>query len=370
MLCEELNRVAIVSPPDSLLEDYQTDMERLARLFMEHYVHRCMIYLPEKIGRIKSNPDSLYEFPGALLRDVFPNRKGLSRFDKQFQTFIKERGTLRLGIEEKRGKSRALYQPKGTEIILLIDPADYAKFRASIHDRILERQLRDLLDTRRHSLVHELQHAYDDWDSKGKYKQNKRSQDADWARYSGQPNEGELYLNNPIEISARYRHTVSELGVSVRDTWKDFYWKFQSRFDGWRILSVDDKRRLTKRLAAYWISQHPQQQRDISSDIAAFEQKLRAQYGGYIHLRYREQRNAVCIDSFGTDDPKIKHEILQKVIVFANNRRAMVTTSDMPYSKDMKELGFVNQRTRNRDYALPLGTNMYRPARQTLQKAA
>jgi hypothetical protein len=369
MLCNELYREAATPPPDSLLEDYQTDMERLARLFMDHYIYRCMRYLPQKIDRIKAEPDGLYEFPGAVLRDVFPNRKGLSRFDKKIQTFIKERGNLRLGVERKRNTTNAYYSSPG-EIMLFLDLGDYTKFRESIHDRILEWPLRDLLGTRQYSLVHELQHAYDDWDSKGKYKQNKRSQDADWARYSGQPNEGELYLNNPIEISARYRHTVSQLGASIHGPWKDYYWKFKDAFNGWRILSVDDKRRLTKRLAAYWISQHPQQQRDISSDIAAFEQKLRAQYGGYIHLRYREQRNAVCIDSFGTDDPQIKRDILRKVIDFANNRRAMVTTSDMPYSKDMKELGFVNQRTRNRDYALPLGTNMYRPARSSLRAAA
>jgi hypothetical protein len=356
----------------------QVDMERLARMFMAHYLNRCLHYLPDRLGNLKTDPTGLLDFPGAMLRDVFPNRKGLSKFDATMQQFIKAVGTLRLGVGRKIDNTHAHYKDGGPhgqkEIVLFIDKKDWLTFQETMvsNNRILEWPLRTMLDTRRHSLVHELQHAYDDWASKGKFRENPRSKAASLSRWQDHDDamRAKLYLNNPIEISARYRDTVSELGSMVTDPWKEYFVRFQMKFQGWYGLSDDDKRRLTQRLAAYWISQHKPQSRDWTADVKDFTAKLRTKYGGYVYLHYATNRNAVTIDSFGTDDPATKREILNHVIRFANNRRAMVATGDMKFDKDKKELGFVNQRTRNRDYALPLNTTMYRPARQPMRAAS
>lgn len=369
MLCNEiLNGLLLES-------DRQTDMERLARMFLDHYIYRCMLYLPDKLDRIKNDPYGLYDFPGAILGDVFPNRRGLSKFDKDIQRFVKERGNLRLDVTYQDGTTLATYASKvpQPEIILNINKYDYANFRNSLQDRILEWPLRNLLNTRRHSLVHELQHAFDDWASGGKYKHNARSREAFQSKLDKNADpeaKFKLYLNNPIEISARYRHTVSELGNKVVKSWKDYFSEFKYTFDGWKILPDEDKLRLTQRLAAYWIGQQRPREQDFSADVKALQEKLRAKYGGYIYVHYGKVRNAITIDSFGTDDAQIKRDILQAVIRFADVRRAVVSTSDLPYGRDFKDMGFVNQRSRNHDFALPVGTTMYRPARQSMQKAA
>lgn len=127
------------------------------------------------------------------------------------------------------------------------------------------------------TLLHEMQHAYDAWRSKGKafngqMNRNfiKRKEDAKRTAMSKQadeltPEEMEAinnsykeYQNLVHEINARYAqamHSVRMTGVNFEtfeksmNPWEGVYSAFKGEFDGWRNLSDKMKRKLTRRLA-------------------------------------------------------------------------------------------------------------------------
>jgi len=115
-------------------------------------------------------------------------------------------------------------------------------------------------------LVHELQHAYDDWRSKGKYRTSKQAKDyqkqygdnADimspgevmwsaerWAKYAGMPH----------EYWARFTQTVRSLFMFPSAYDKAFpaiEKEFKREFPGYDKITDDDKKRLSKALYKYW----------------------------------------------------------------------------------------------------------------------
>lgn len=126
------------------------------------------------------------------------------------------------------------------------------------------------------TLLHELQHAYDGWRSKGKsfqgqetekYKEIKRRarelKIKDFKDLTPEEMDAidagtNAYLNLTHEINARFAqalHKISLKTINV-DTWDDkaLPWKhvftsFKSQFRGWHVLSDKMKRKLTRRLA-------------------------------------------------------------------------------------------------------------------------
>lgn len=348
---------------DFLIEDKQSDFERLARLFLEHFIKRCQEYLPAKLDTIRTEPDSLYEFPGAILDGVFPHRRGLSKFDIQTQRFIKASKTLRLAVGLRNGRVKGLYQSGvQPEIILNITPENYTKFQASIDGPVsLYRNLHTLLDDSQDTLIHELQHAYDDWSSQGKYNQNLRSQTAT-ASHDPPKVKHELYLSNPVEISARYRQTVFNLGLVDRMTWKECLSQFRWKFEGWKLLGLDEQKRLTNRLATYWMSQRPIRTRDITAEFGLFKTHLASRFPG-CYVSYSANSGAISIDDFGTKDKTTRDLILGAVVRFADIRSKIVAVADMPLTPQTKAMGFVSQQSRKRNYALSWHTTIYRPAR-------
>jgi hypothetical protein len=357
-----------------ILEDKQSDFERLARLFLGHFIQRCLDYLPAKLDVIRHDPEGLYNFPGAMLDGAFPNRRGLSKFDTQMQRFIKGAKTLRLEVRLKTGRVRGYYTSGGQpEITLFISPENYAKFQAALDEhRHLYYLLQELFANSRDTLIHELQHAYDDWASQGKYRDNAKTQAAQTARRSPPEVFGQtLYLQDPIEISARYRQTVYNLGAVGSITWNEYLTKFRWNFEGWRLIAPEEQKRLIGRLAAYWMSQRPAQQRDIAADFTLFKTHLKARFPG-LYVSYSADSGAISIDDFGTTDKATRDLILGAIVRFADIRGKIVAVAGLPLSPATKAMGFVSQKSRNRNYALSWDTTIYRPARvrRPMQQAA
>lgn len=127
------------------------------------------------------------------------------------------------------------------------------------------------------TLLHEIQHAYDGWRSKGKAFSGqmnkdfiKRREDAKRTKLLKQadeltPEEWEAirnsfkeYQNLVHEINARYAqtmHAIRMIGIDFKtfkksmNPWEGVYNAFKGEFDGWENLSDKMKRKLTRRLA-------------------------------------------------------------------------------------------------------------------------
>jgi len=115
----------------------------------------------------------------------------------------------------------------------------------------------------RDTLIHELQHAFDDYRSHGQYSQNKKS-----AQYqknlkynpfnteaSLTPEERKIYLSLPHEYWARFSAFVNGMnfkGDRAYDTdFNHLFRIFEMFFEGWRTLDEKDQKRLIKALYKY-----------------------------------------------------------------------------------------------------------------------
>ena len=124
-------------------------------------------------------------------------------------------------------------------------------------------------------LLHELQHAYDAWRSKGKALRGARNKEyiagQEKARALSKVTYDDLtpeerkaisnshkdYQNLVHEINARYAQAIQRVNIKTMDDawneimtpWKKVHGAFQSEFDGWRNLSDKMKKKLTRRLA-------------------------------------------------------------------------------------------------------------------------
>tara|TARA_R110000772_G_scaffold17946_3_gene49947 strand:+ start:112715 stop:114205 length:1491 start_codon:yes stop_codon:yes gene_type:complete len=126
------------------------------------------------------------------------------------------------------------------------------------------------------TLLHELQHTYDIWRSKGnainkqstkkysdsqtKYKEIRSKVRANLTPHELQAagNHEKRYLNLPHEINARFTQALHNLTLvsldwdtfdDIKAPWEEVYREFKSKFVGWRFLGDKNKRRLTQRVA-------------------------------------------------------------------------------------------------------------------------
>lgn len=156
--------------------------------------------------------------------------------------------TVRLGGEDSFDTPiRGHYQ-------IIIAAPDGIKQRV-IKDSAL---LRQVLPSTRPNLVHELTHAWNDLQSKGRFRQNKQSAEAiaSLGRYYDNPSEenqtawSKAYLNDPAEINAAFQAAVAStpLSNSFASYADNFYTKLP-QFPHWPR-SV--RERLQTRLYTHW----------------------------------------------------------------------------------------------------------------------
>lgn len=113
-------------------------------------------------------------------------------------------------------------------------------------------------------LLHELQHAYDDYISKSKYTNNKIVNKFRKDKKDNFANHDE-YLNFQHEINARFSQAIEKIRffsvdkdektrafIKIPNPFKEVLEHFKLVFDGWDKLSEDNKKRLTQRLFQFW----------------------------------------------------------------------------------------------------------------------
>lgn len=110
------------------------------------------------------------------------------------------------------------------------------------------------------ALVHEIQHAYDDYRSEGMYSTGKRSSKYD-KRFGGDTGTTEnnysderlrAYLNLPYEYWARFSQFISNIDIKSFENFNLLWNEFGKGFEGYGYLSPNDKKRIARSLYKYW----------------------------------------------------------------------------------------------------------------------
>jgi hypothetical protein len=158
--------------------------------------------------------------------------------------------------------SEGYYIEKSGEIILNLNPSRIETKTLSSKD---EKVIRNLLNRLYFTLIHELQHAYDDYRSNGKYVKGSYNNDVENL---------EVYYRSNHELNAHFTHIISsihefykidyELTPTSYDDGVVFIIKkmvdfdiikkeFIDKFKGWDYLTHDIKNKILNKLGKYYI---------------------------------------------------------------------------------------------------------------------
>lgn len=111
----------------------------------------------------------------------------------------------------------------------------------------------------RSTLMHELQHAFDDWVSGGNYNSDNKSKkyydrrqerNADNSGEKMSKDERNIYLTLPHEYWARFTQAASQAGYLPTD-WEELLGDFKEALGGWKLLSPNHQKRLIKAFYKY-----------------------------------------------------------------------------------------------------------------------
>lgn len=119
-----------------------------------------------------------------------------------------------------------------------------------------------MMNNVKENIVHELQHAYDDYRSEGKYEDDPLSK----KYYSGQKQNSNaeatsekkkknllIYLKLPHEYWARFSQTLSTTPNNIdKNNFNQLFDYFKKKFIGYKSLPEDDKRRILNSLYKYY----------------------------------------------------------------------------------------------------------------------
>jgi hypothetical protein len=115
----------------------------------------------------------------------------------------------------------------------------------------------------RNDILHELQHAYDDYRSDNKYRTDKESikyyKDVKSGIYKEDskmtPEEFKIYSSLPHEYWARFSESLNDLHYDIRSknkSFNDIYNRFKTTIRGWENISPDNQKRVLKALYGYY----------------------------------------------------------------------------------------------------------------------
>jgi hypothetical protein len=212
------------------------------------------------------------------------------------------------------------------------------------------------------TLVHEIQHAVDDYLSNGKYRDKNHAKAKDQL-YNNQNYDDYYKLSH--EINARYTQTVSDMGYSTGyvDKWgfavspSEFNWDnylkcFQNRFIGWDLITDEQRKRLISRLSqqySYMTRNREKLSIDIKRNVERLEKELR-ETGVKLYMYYHHSRDYIQINQFLAPDEETEKVAMEKIVKLAETYRKTVGLS--PYKgyagikyksfiPMLKSLGFV-----------------------------
>lgn len=196
----------------------------------------------------------------------------ISNYDEELQRFIKE--TKIVVVPEKNHDSLGSYTLRKDMKMIYLKFTD--EFIEDINGELEKSDLEQALYFKFNihfdsSLLHELQHAWDDWKSDGKSFHNKK-----WGKFvdkkkkliksdsftKEESDAHKMYMNLQHEINARFAQTIKKIyftdidddtkTVETMKPLEKVLKDFKVNFEGYGILSPKDKKRLINRVIIYW----------------------------------------------------------------------------------------------------------------------
>lgn len=341
-------------PPAPLLEGPETQslIERIADRFIWAACHKGATLLREKRAQDVWNDLGPEDMGGVGVDEAFPRliKRHWSPAGQVFLLWMKHH-KLRMhfvsDLEVLGMRSSASYRGPShygqPEVAVKIPEAEFERIDDA--DPITPTVIQEVLQKHRRSIIHEFTHAYDDCQSTGKYKANKQSAasldarlDAYWSK---NPEEWQkantLYLNDPVEVNARYTETVARLEASrLQTSWRTYLQTFMWEFRGWKDLPPETQRRLKVRLAAQWqAGRDTAPQPDYKDAVARLQKRVREITGAKdLWLTYNmngRKSPVVTIERFGTKDPRMIDAILKATSRVADVLGMTVTTAEVKH---------------------------------------
>jgi hypothetical protein len=373
-----------------LFERYNNykNIEKLAELVINAITNRTMEY--DKWN--KGDKDYYENSPITLMSMILPivisnidiKAKG---FTREFRNFIKDKKQhfrVEANIMSKNSSTRGSYFPdkfknskKDIRIELYYDMNDIEDYFKSIDSDIANMNywnLSKFLNIRKNTLEHELQHAFDDYRSNGKFLKkiiNVPNRDSD--DYVEKHKE---YSNTPHEISAFFTNTATkvldygyknkrDIFSSKHDpsNWKQLLNAFKIEFPNWDTVDSKTQFKLIKRLSNLWNSKFKKKETsiDITDKVKDFESTLRDKYNTEdIRLWYTHDHNYINIYELHMKSVEDEESILIEIVKFSDRHRKTVgITLQKKHTsiyvtktrKFLRELGFFkNYGSNKQDY--------------------
>jgi hypothetical protein len=348
-----------------------TGLQMMTNTLVKALAAHIAFHLNKKITDYPSAVDDLdvWDCAAITIDTAYPNRKGIKALPQELRTFPLAMKTLRISLAPGNGRTRGHYQAGGgwrqSEIVLRIEDDVFAKVReAAKQGNITFWTIMEMLKNSVSTLLHELVHAYDDFKSKGKYVDQDKYVSVD--RPNVDQETFNKYLNNPAEINARYAQAIANVYGFQHRPWKEFFARFRSEFVGWRILSPEDKRRLTVRAATQFGRGQAAKSWDVTKPLADLSAKLAERLGTFVLLSYRNSGDAIVVHMHADIDNAKRAAIIHAACRAGEIYRKIVCVDSPLKPAEMKAMGFVLNRGRNKDYRL--STVWYRPV--TREEAA
>lgn len=356
----------------------------LSKLIITAIVNRTIKY------KKWNDNDDMYENNSALmmycilpvvLKDIDVRGKG---FDINFRNFIKNKKKwFRISVDVKSSDSNVegVYKRdnfvtyrQNKEIYLYYDKDDIENYFKKLDGdlkKINYYNLSEFLEKGRNSLIHELQHAYDDWNSNSKaFKPNRITPNKNDENKEKKYN---TYLKSSHEISAFFTNTTDKVfnqkningyyHVYDPTKWEDAMKSFIELYPKWEILNDKIKKRLITRLYQIWDDKYGGNKKfnkkDITEKLKKLVVELRKEYDGEIYIYYYHDNNSIEIKTIKVNSIEIEKNIYKKIIRLADTYRKIITTNVykgfttsaiMKAKVYLKEFGFSNNKTNKRDY--------------------
>lgn len=207
------------------------------------------LFKPERIIITNIDPNEFKEDLGGFLTQSSLIIK-VQRYDLNLgEAAFSEDGSLYINLNYILVKLIKIYEKQKKTIFLQKTKQEqYIKIK-----EVIDHLYKNLI-------VHELQHAYDSFRSKGKYKSDQLSKKfygelkKDPKNYISTKEGKEIYLMLPHEYWARFSQFISKI-VNPYFEFHPLLKKFEKEFDGYSNLPQKDRQRLLKALHKYFISQ-------------------------------------------------------------------------------------------------------------------
>lgn len=376
-----------------LFERYENhdNIKKLADLIIMAIANRTIKY--DKWN--KGDKDIYQSSPSTMMGMILPvvladiDVKGKG-FTREFRNFIKDKKQHFRVLAETMGKNsrtKGAYFPdnldtykKRVRIELYYDKDSIDNYFYDTLDSNISNMnrynLHKFLNLRKNTLEHELQHAFDDYRSKGKF--NKGTvllpSDVNSPNYISKYKD---YVNSSHEISAFFTNTASKvLDVSYKNKSKwyaDSYYDpsnwdkvsnaFKSEFPSWDSVDTNVQKKLMKRLYQLYSTMYPSKikGKDIKDKVKSLEKYLINKYNtDKIMLWYNHDHNYIIIDEMYANSEEDEESILKEILKLADTYKKIVginlykkhTSIYLTKSRKLlRSLGFFdNYKSNKRDY--------------------